>query len=134
MAKMDFVFKDDGCIECTSHKLNKDGYLRKRVNGKLIMYHRHVWRLENDMEVPSNHEIHHKCHNRACVNILHLELIDTIQHTILTNKERYSKRIEQIKEYLRLNKKETAISISKKFGVFFLTVCRYRRDLNAETH
>lgn len=129
MAKVVLKELGNGCIINTSHLLNQDGYFRKSINGKHKMYHRHVWELHNGMEVPEGKEIHHECHNRNCQNIEHLSLIGKIEHTILTNKERYSVRAEKIKEYLRDNETETAISISKRFKVSFSTICNYRRAM-----
>lgn len=44
--EMEIVKLDNGCLVQTSHKLNHDGYFRKRVwhDGRLqlMMYHRYV--------------------------------------------------------------------------------------------
>ena len=42
--KLILVATETGCIIPTSHKLNADGYFRKKTNGILEMYHRTVCR------------------------------------------------------------------------------------------
>lgn len=59
---------ETGCIIPTSHKLNQDGYFRKRTNGVLEMYHRTVWTKANG-QIPEGFEVDHKCRNRACCNV-----------------------------------------------------------------
>lgn len=55
---------ETGCIIPTSHRLNHDGYFRKRTNGVLEMYHRTVW-VEANGPIPDGYEVDHKCRNRA---------------------------------------------------------------------
>lgn len=89
---------DSGCIISTSHKLNPDGYLRKRIDNKLVMYHRHVWEQHNG-PIPEGYEVDHKCRNRACCNIDHLQLLGISEHKVKTNKERYRERFEKARAY-----------------------------------
>ena len=42
--KLILATTESGCIIPTSHKLNADGYFRKKTNGVLEMYHRTVWK------------------------------------------------------------------------------------------
>ena len=77
-----------GCYIPVSHKTNKQGYFRYRINGVLIMFHRIIWIL-NKGEIPKGYEINHKCNNRGCCNIEHLECISRKEHLALTNKLRY---------------------------------------------
>lgn len=98
-----FVKNDDGCYLPLSHKLNKDGYFRKRwgSDGQVEMFHRFIWRAHNG-EIPEGYEINHLCGCRACSNVEHLECIPGTEHTIKTNRERYvgqqQKMIELIKQ------------------------------------
>ena len=68
-------------------KLNHDGYKRLRVGYKLQMLHRLIWTSANG-SIPEGYEIHHKCKNRACYKLDHLELIGIPEHKSLSNRER----------------------------------------------
>lgn len=128
------LIKDqNGCIVSTSHRLNKDGYLRirdHRYKGKgrkpLIMTHRLVWEEANG-EVPEGYEIHHKCHNRACCNLSHLELVKIVDHKVGHNSTRYADRKAKAKEYWKLYKC-TGTKLGEVFGVSFSSACRWIRE------
>lgn len=109
-----FVTTEDGCYIPLSHKLNQDGYFRKRWGDTLEMFHRFIWRARKG-EIPEGYEINHLCGNRACQNIEHLECISGHEHAIKTNKERYSYiHTEAFKKW-----KETQCSpteLSKEYG------------------
>ncbi len=89
---------EEGCIIPTSHKLNTDGYFRVRRDGKLIMYHRYTWYAAGNI-IPEGHEIDHKCKNRACCNVEHLQCIPREQHLRETNEQRWAPRQQKAKEY-----------------------------------
>ena len=78
---------DTQCLVPTSHKLNSDGYFRKVVRGKWVMFHREIWSLHNG-EIPEDHEIDHLCKNRACCNIQHLQCLHKTTHRAKDNMER----------------------------------------------
>lgn len=93
--KLVFEETEGGCIICTSHVLNQDGYLRisdYRINMQghkpMVMHHRLVWE-EHNGKIPEGYEIDHMCRNRACQNIKHLQMLSGKEHTIKTNKERW---------------------------------------------
>lgn len=72
---------------------NHDGYIRIRIGSRkdgsrrLVMSHRYTWEQANG-PIPAGYEIHHKCRNRACSRLVHLELIEISKHKSLTNQER----------------------------------------------
>ena len=86
-----FVTTESGCYIPLSHKLNADGYFRKRWGNDIEMFHRFIWRAHHG-EIPEGYEINHLCGCRACCNVDHLECIPGKEHTIKTNKERYVDR------------------------------------------
>ena len=102
-----FITTEEGCFIPISHKLNQDGYFRKRWNvaGKTIaeMFHRFMWRARKG-DIPEGYEINHKCGCRSCSNVEHLECIPGSAHATLTNKERYVDRQEQIVAMMLQNK------------------------------
>ena len=108
---------DDGCIIPTQHKLNKDGYFRRNMKWKgvkrLYMFHRIVWEATYG-NIPEGFEVDHRCHNRACCNIKHLQCIDGSEHAILSNKERTG--------YKRRTYESRFNSVDTKFTAAY-TVC-----------
>ena len=121
---------EGGCVITTSHKLNPDGYFRKRIvdckgRGKLKMFHRHVWESTHGI-IPDEYEIDHKCKNRACCNIQHLQMLEGSIHAIKSNIERYADRNLKAKEYW-LDTSCTGVKLSEIFDVSFSIACRWIR-------
>lgn len=116
---------DSGCIVPASHKLNQDGYFRKRFKDGMKMYHRYVWEQANG-EIPEGYEIDHMCKNRACCNVDHLQMLDRTTHLVNTNKERYADRFEEAKKYWEEHRC-TGTELGKQFGVSFSCGCRWIR-------
>ena len=122
---------DNGCIICTSHKTNKDGYHRmyhgKDMQPRCIMLHRWMWQ-EQKGPIPDGFEVDHKCRNRRCCNTDHLQLLSITDHKVKTNKERYADRIEGV--ILAITEGSPNKLIEKAFNVTGMYVNRYRRNLN----
>ena len=53
--------------------LSKDGYPYKWHNGKSVRWARLIY-TQHHGEIPAGMVVRHKCDNRACINITHLEL------------------------------------------------------------
>lgn len=126
------VTTSDGCIVPKSHKLNKDGYFRKQVwvDGKLkpTLYHRHKWVLVNG-EIPDGYEIDHKCKNRACCNVEHLQLLLSTEHRTKDNKGRNSDKKQQAYDvWLQQNKSITGMALAELVGVSFSATCKWIRE------
>ncbi|UUV46419.1 HNH endonuclease [Bacillus phage vB_BanS-Thrax3] len=51
----------------------KDGHIRLRMHGELVMLHRYVYE-ENFGKIPDGLVVRHKCDNPNCINPEHLEL------------------------------------------------------------
>lgn len=127
MAKKDLVLEttDTGCIIPISHKLNKDGYFRKVIDGKWVMYHRYVME-EKFGKIPDGYEVNHKCKNRACCNTDHLEILEGSAHATESNTGRNRERQEAAKEFW-LNNECTGVALAERFGVSFGIACRWIR-------
>lgn len=125
--KLVLVTDKNGCITPSSHKLNKDGYFRKNIgNNTFVMYHRYVWEACNGV-IPDGFEINHKCKNRACCNLDHLECIEGSAHAILSNEERYADRKESAKLYW-LENACTGTYLAEVFGVTVSSACGWVRS------
>ncbi len=64
--------KSTGCL-LWQKGLNEDGYARGWVNGRCRYIHRALWELTNYRTLSKNIRVRHKCKNRHCVAIDHLE-------------------------------------------------------------
>ena len=127
MAKKELVLEitDTGCIIPISHKLNKDGYFRKVIDGKWVMYHRFVME-EKFGKIPDGYEVNHKCKNRACCNTDHLEILDGSEHAIESNTGRNGGRQEAAKAYW-FETRCKGVQLAEKFDVSFGIACRWIR-------
>ncbi len=64
----------EGCWNCISHSVNKDGYPQKKIKGKVLVLSRIVYsqyKLNNE-SIPFGLVIRHTCDNRKCINPDHL--------------------------------------------------------------
>lgn len=61
------------CKLVTSHRLQPDGYVRIRIEGHTYPIHRWIW-IEAHGPIPNGLLVRHKCDNRDCINLDHLEL------------------------------------------------------------
>lgn len=60
-----------GCWEWIASKTTK-GYGSINIQGKMVSSHRFIYQYYHG-EIKEGMEIHHKCYNRICANISHLE-------------------------------------------------------------
>lgn len=112
-------YDEAGCL-VVSNIANQDGYIR--VSGfpigkkGLVMLHVLQWTLVNG-KVPEGMEVNHKCGNRGCCNIDHLELIDGSLHATLTNSNRVGyiidKKSDNIVEEIYTKVKYGGFTINK---------------------
>lgn len=69
----------NGCLEWKGSVTNA-GYALIRVSPtKSMSVHRATWEAVNG-PIPDGMAIHHKCHNKLCSEISHLELMDRREH------------------------------------------------------
>lgn len=117
----------DGCHVCTSHAVNKDGYVRLYAGAgespRMKFLHRIEWEKVNG-PVPEGYELDHLCRNRNCCNVAHLQLLTRSEHKVKTNKERYAERTEEILKLLMTGVSLTEVAI--KTGVCYHTVRRIK--------
>ena len=122
---------ENGCIVCTSHVPNKDGYVRvyagKGESPRCKFLHRITWERENNTVVPKGYELDHICRTRACCNPDHLQLLTVRDHKIKTNLERYRDRIDKVISMIKEGK--STPEIMAECQVVRAYVTRYRRLL-----
>lgn len=120
-----------GCIVPTSHKLNQDGYFRKRmwVGGTLraMMYHRYVWEQEHG-PIPPGYEVDHTCKNRACCNVEHLQLLLTTAHRTKDNTGRFSEEKARAKRLWDSDPSITGTHLATLVGVSYSATCKWIRE------
>ena len=127
-----FIFEvtDSGCIVCTSHSPNKDGYIRIFVSNfvkpRQQFLHRILWQDQHGL-IEKGYELDHKCRNRKCCNIEHLQKLTISEHKTKTNLERYAERIANVKKQLSEN--VCRKTIAKNNGITLSSVCRIRKTM-----
>lgn len=104
-----YYVNENGCFNCVSHRLDRDGYPRIDRDGREWQMPRYIYSITNQVILPPGMEVCHKCDNPTCVNPNHLEL-GTHRENMLHKKLRN----RAIKKRLLLTEEETkAISQSE---------------------
>lgn len=67
------ILGDDDCWEWQGPVSSKDGYVRIKRQRKQVYAHRYAW--ETQYGPLNNQEIDHKCRNRKCLNLSHLQSV-----------------------------------------------------------
>jgi len=80
------------CDLILTHKPDQDGYIRLRTRHGKRYAHDLAWEEYHGMSIPSGYVVHHLCHNKACKNPIHLELLLQGEHTRLHNAREICKR------------------------------------------
>ena len=123
------------CHVCTSHKPNLDGYIRvfvgKDISPRCQFLHRLVWKHYKG-EIPDQYEIDHKCRNRACCNVDHLQLLGKSEHKSKGNLLRYRDRIDKVIQLIKDGKSNKEIKL--ELNVEYVYTNRYRRNLKKEKY
>jgi len=127
---MVFVTTESGCMVCLSHRLNTDGYLRKRWADGAEMFHRFIYRAHKG-PIPEGHEVDHTCRNRACSNPEHLTARPRDEHLSITNRTRYAARQEHARQ-VWLETRIKGVELAAKFGVTFGAACLWIRRWKRE--
>lgn len=80
------------------------------------MIHRIEWEKENG-PIPENYEINHKCKNRKCCNLEHLECLPKSEHRSLDNHLRYRERELKILTFCKNHPELFQREVAEVFGV-----------------
>ena len=130
----EWVVNENGCFNCTSHKVGNHGYSQTSINGKNQTVPRYIY--EQCLgEIPSGYVVRHKCDNRLCINIEHLE-IGTVKdnQNDMVNRNRQFRPNGELNGYSKLLKSNvqeiksllcsglSCVNISKMFNVSAKTI------------
>ena len=75
----------NGCLLYTNNK-KRNGYSLVSYGDEMMPVHRVVYFLSGKT-LPPSFDVHHKCHNRSCIEITHLEALSRSQHALLSEKD-----------------------------------------------
>lgn len=131
---------ESGCWSFTG-AIERSGYGRFKLNGKMILAHRLSYELHNG-PITEGMVVMHSCDNRKCVNPLHLSVgtqLDNVQDMIKKNRDNKAKgsaagqakltenQVIEIKQKLNLGQKQ--IDIAKEYGVIHQTISFIKNEL-----
>lgn len=133
--------RSNGCHDCTSHPVNSNGYPQCKRLGKNHKVHRLIY-IEHHGEIPDGLVIRHKCDNRKCINIEHLEIgtiADNNHDTIVRGRHRYgvhenqkgeenfnSLLTEDVVRAIRSDTTTPNTHLARKYGVHHATISLVR--------
>jgi ribosomal protein L40E len=106
---------ETGCWNWNGH-VSAEGYGGVVVRGRRLAAHRAVYE-ELRGPVPARHELHHRCHNRRCVNPDHVE---PLTHTDHIRADRAKLTLADVRA-IRASP-ETTYALARRYGVSFRNV------------
>jgi hypothetical protein len=114
------IFTDTCIVPDTGHR-NQDTYIRvldkpRKDGGRLVMLHRLEWEKING-QIPAGYEVNHKCGNRECSNVNHMELLTRKEHATKDNAFRYSNKSAEVLVYCLANPHLTQREVAEIFGI-----------------
>jgi hypothetical protein len=124
---------NNGCFNCTSHWLDRDGYPRVNRKGKEWIMSRYVYTLYNG-EIPEGMVIRHKCDNPRCICPDHLEIgtpQDNNRDKVERNRQAKGDNLRKITLELKLsikNDPRSALILSKLLKIGYQTVRRIKKE------
>jgi hypothetical protein len=121
-----------GCLEWTGNLNN--GYARIGIDYKEYLVHRLIYEIKFG-EIPQGFHVHHKCKNKKCINIEHLDCVSAAVHAGIIHREhvlqmaKYARELDKSKTHCKnkheYNEKNTYFYRSKRF-------CRICRKKNQQ--
>lgn len=124
--KLTYKIDGNGCHVVTSHKPNKDGYIRLPIRPNVTeLLHRTVYRhFHNIDRIPDGMEIDHICRVRNCCNPAHLQLLTRDEHLAKTHNDRYSD-IREAAYIYHVATLSNVSDVADRFNITYKTATRY---------
>jgi hypothetical protein len=127
--ELSYEVNENGCHICTSHKVGSRGYPKLNRDGKVYEVHRYIY-AEKFGEIPEKLVVRHKCDNRMCINLDHLELgtykenmndMITRGRQVIPNREGENNSnnkltADQVRD-IRSDTSSTNVALAKKYDV-----------------
>ena len=116
-----------GCHNVVSHYSHENGYPYIQVSHKRIPIHRYVWKIKYG-RIPKGMVVRHKCDNKPCCNIEHLELGSQADNYADSQKRGLIRCVldPDIVREMRLNSSVTDKEYAERFGVLEKTIRKAR--------
>ena len=91
------IVQPDGCWVQNELKPAADGYIKITFSGKALSAHRIIVEIISG-DLSGNIVVHHKCHNRGCINPNHLQPVTPEEnHAEMFEYQMYMDRIAELK-------------------------------------
>ena len=117
------------CMEWKGYGSN--GYGQKTIKGKKWLIHRYAW-TEAYGEIPNGLHVLHKCDNKICFNVDHLELgtnakniQDAYARGLMNPKTKLT--LEQALEIKERSQHENNAALGREFGVTRKTIHKIKK-------
>lgn len=130
--EIEWVVDNNNCHVCTSHKPDGCGYPVISKNGRMVHMHRWVY-LQKFGSVEKGIVVRHKCDNKLCINVEHLEsgtvkqnVHDAVARGQHPRGEKAGSHVLselQVIELLKLKGKMSQRVAARMFGVSQFCVC-----------
>lgn len=134
------VDEKTGCWNCISHKMSDKGYPVMNRNGEGSHVHRYLYQ-EKYGRLPKDIQVRHKCDNRQCINLEHLEIgtnYDNVQDKIKRGRafygipakgeKNYRAKLTDAQAYEILNDNVSKnVDLAKLYNVGCTTISEIRR-------
>lgn len=118
----------NGCFNCKSHRLDRDGYGRIDRGGRELLLHRYVYSITFGIILEPGMVVRHKCDNPSCINPEHLELgtqLENMQDKILRNRPTKRRHRLTVQEQKEIAESELTIpQLAIKYDVSHSTIVK----------
>lgn len=126
-----YEIDDNGCYNCVSHRLDRDGYPHCDRNGKEWVMSRYIYTILHG-EIQPGMVIKHKLDNPQCINPEHLSMGTQCENMReMINRNRFNKNPRRLsdaqKEEIIKQKNKTIKQLAEEYGVSHATIINIRR-------